>query len=85
MSVGAVPVVIRAAGQREVVEHGVSGLQWEPLVQLVCFTEDLITDEARRADMAKAAEARAERYGMPAFSRHLEEIVSSNRGASIHE
>jgi glycosyltransferase involved in cell wall biosynthesis len=75
MSAGAVPVVIRAAGQREVVEHGVSGLTWEPLVQLVCFTEDLIGDPDRLATMSHAAEERAKRYGMPAFADHLRGIV----------
>jgi glycosyltransferase involved in cell wall biosynthesis len=76
MSAGAVPLVIRAAGQREVVEHGVSGLTWEPLVQLVCFTEDLVLDPERLATMSKASEARAERYSMPAFADHLRGIVA---------
>ena len=76
MSAGAVPVVIRAAGQKEVVEHGVSGLTWEPLVQLVCFTEDLVLDPERMATMSRAAEARSERYAMPAFSGHLRDIVA---------
>lgn len=75
MSAGAVPVVIRAAGQREVVEHGVSGMHWEPLVQLVCFTEDLIVDGERRAHMSRAAEEQAQRYGMPAFAERLSTIV----------
>lgn len=83
MSAGAVPIVIRAAGQKEVVEHGVSGLNWEPLVQLVCFTEDLILDDARREEMSHAAETRAQRYGMPAFSKRLEGIVASIQGARV--
>lgn len=77
MSAGVVPVAIRAAGQLEVVEHGVSGMHWEPLVQLVCFTEDLICDPERLATMSKAAEERARRYGMPAFGGRLEGIVES--------
>lgn len=75
MSAGAVPVVIRAAGQEEVVEHGVSGLHWEPLVQLVCFTEDLALDPARREVLSAGAEARAVRYGMDAFADRLHGLV----------
>jgi glycosyltransferase involved in cell wall biosynthesis len=76
MSAGAVPVVIRAAGQKEVVEHGVSGLTWEPLVQLVGFTEDLVGDPARLETMSQAAVHRAQRYGMPAFADHLRDLVA---------
>jgi glycosyltransferase involved in cell wall biosynthesis len=84
MSAGAVPVVIRAAGQKEVVEHGVSGLTWEPLVQLVCFTEDLILDPDRMATMSRAAEVRSERYGMPAFAGHLRGIVAELTAQAGH-
>lgn len=76
MSAGAVPVVILAAGQEEVVEHGVSGLNWEPLVQLVCFTEDLVLDPERLESMSLAAEVRATDYGMPAFTRRLHDLVA---------
>jgi len=76
MSAGAVPVVILAAGQEEVVEHGVSGLNWEPLVQLVCFTEDLALDPERLASMSLAAEVRAIDYGLPAFSARLHDLVA---------
>ncbi len=75
MSAGAVPVVILAAGQEEVVEHGVSGLHWEPLVQLVCFTEDLVGDPSRLAAMSAAAQERARYYGLPAFTERLEALV----------
>ncbi|MEZ5143840.1 MAG: glycosyltransferase family 4 protein [Acidimicrobiales bacterium] len=76
MSAGAVPVVIRAAGQEEVVEHGVSGLHWEPLVQLVCFTEDVVLDPDRWAALSAGAEARAEQYGMEAFGEKLRGLVA---------
>ena len=76
MSAGAVPVVIRAAGQEEVVEHGVSGLHWEPLVQLVCFTEDVALDPDRWEALSAGAEARARQYGMDAFADRLHGIVA---------
>lgn len=75
MSAGAVPVVIRAAGQEEVVEHGVSGLLWEPLVQLVCFTEDLALDDERRRKMSATAEERAQAFGLDAFGQRVRELV----------
>ncbi|MCX7621183.1 MAG: glycosyltransferase family 4 protein [Acidimicrobiales bacterium] len=76
MSAGAVPVVIFAAGQAEIVEHGVNGLLWEPLVQLVCFTEDLALDDERRERMSAAAQVRARDFGFEAFGERLLAIVS---------
>ncbi len=75
MSAGAVPVAILAAGQVEIVDHGVNGLLWEPLVQLVCFTEDLALDEERRRRMSVAAEARARELGFEAFAARLRDLV----------
>ena len=67
MSAGAVPVVIDAAGQVEIVEQGVSGYRFGSLEGLVAHTERLIADPRWRATLSTAAERRAEVFGWDAF------------------
>src|SRR5260370_621248 len=44
MAAGCVPVVINKAGQRETVEHGVSGFLWDTPDELQRYTARLIED-----------------------------------------
>jgi glycosyltransferase involved in cell wall biosynthesis len=67
MSAGAVPVVIDAAGQVEIVEHGVSGYRFADLDELVAHTERLIGDDPWRATLSAAAERRAHDFAWDAF------------------
>ena len=67
MSAGAVPVVIDAAGQVEIVEHGATGYRFAGLDDLVSHTERLIADPAWRAALSAAAERRAHDFGWDAF------------------
>ena len=60
MSAGAVPVVIDAAGQIEIVEQGVSGYRFAGVEGLVANTELLIADPAWRATLAAARAERPE-------------------------
>ncbi len=68
MSAGAVPVVIDAAGQVEIVEHGATGYRFAGLDDLVSHTERLIADPAWRAALSAAAERRAHDFGWEAFT-----------------
>jgi len=67
MSAGAVPVVIDAAGQIEIVEQGVSGYRFGSLDGLVAHTERLIADPRWRATLSAAAERKARAFGWEAF------------------
>ena len=67
MSAGAVPVVIDAAGQREIVEQGVSGYRFSSLDGLVAHTERLIADPDLRATLSVAAGRRARAFEWDAF------------------
>jgi glycosyltransferase involved in cell wall biosynthesis len=75
MSAGAVPVVIAAAGQLEVVEDGVEGHHFTDLDELVARTAELIADPERLARMSGAAERRAARYGWEPFSAAVKAVV----------
>jgi glycosyltransferase involved in cell wall biosynthesis len=75
MSAGAVPVVIDAAGQVEIVEQGVSGYRFAGVEGLVAQTRELIADPAWRATVAEAARRRAEAFGWDAFTGRIRTTV----------
>jgi glycosyltransferase involved in cell wall biosynthesis len=67
MSAGAVPVVIDAAGQVEIVEHGANGYRFADLEGLVDHTRRLIADPAWRDVLSVAAERRAHDFSWESF------------------
>jgi glycosyltransferase involved in cell wall biosynthesis len=68
MSSGAVPVVIDAGGQAEIVEQGVSGYRFRTVDDLVRCTHRLVADPSLREAMSTAAEHRARSFGWEAFA-----------------
>jgi glycosyltransferase involved in cell wall biosynthesis len=76
MSAGAVPVVIDAAGQIEIVEQGVSGYRFGSPDGLVAHTERLIADPRLRATLSAAAERRARAFGWDAFVARVGDEVA---------
>ena len=77
MSAGAVPVVIDAAGQIEIVEQGASGYRFAGIDGLVAHTELLIADPAWRATLAAAARARAATFGWDAFVERVRDAAAA--------
>jgi glycosyltransferase involved in cell wall biosynthesis len=75
MSAGAVPVAFGVAGPLEAFDHGVEGFHFSTLDQLVSSTVTLLTDVPLRARMSRAAIAKAESFGMPAFAEHVHRNV----------
>jgi glycosyltransferase involved in cell wall biosynthesis len=67
MAAGCVPVVIKKGGQKEIVEHGVSGFLWETLDELQSYTERLVTDDTLRGQMSEAARKRAQLFSRDSF------------------
>jgi glycosyltransferase involved in cell wall biosynthesis len=67
MAAGCVPVVIKKGGQREIVEHGVSGFLWETLDELMAYTDLLLNDDRLLANMAEAARKRAQMFSRESF------------------
>jgi L-malate glycosyltransferase len=67
MAAGCVPVVIKKGGQREIVEHGVSGFLWETLDELMAYTDLLLNDDRLLAKMAEAARKRAQMFSRESF------------------
>lgn len=75
MSAGAVPVVLAAGGQVEIVRDGVDGVHVNGLAELAQKTADLIHAPGRLAALGAAAADRARAFDMPAFSERLRGIV----------
>lgn len=76
MSAGAVPLVLGAAGQLEIVQDGVSGRHFATLGELVDRTAELIADPDELARLATGAAERAQHFGLDAFAERLEAILS---------
>jgi glycosyltransferase involved in cell wall biosynthesis len=80
MSAGAVPVVIDAAGQAEVVERNRTGMRFSTLDGLVTTTRWLVGADARRAEMSAAARERAHDFAWPSFVTNVRTEVEALTG-----
>jgi glycosyltransferase involved in cell wall biosynthesis len=78
MAAGAVPVVIDAGGQREIVEHGINGYLWPDLDALGDRTAELVGDDPLRRKLAAAAVERSARFSKKSFESGIDEIFAQN-------
>ena len=76
MAAGCVPIVINKGGQREIVEHGVSGFLWNTLEELKLYTLQIARDEKFRIRMADAARLRAQRFSTEKFVNGFARLLS---------
>ena len=72
MSAGAVPVVINTAGQKETVEHNVSGFLWDTKKQLVDYTRELTSKKTIMNNMRETAINSSKKYNKDAFENSLD-------------
>jgi L-malate glycosyltransferase len=77
MAAGCVPVVINQGGQREIVEHGVSGFLWDTLDELKDYTVQLMRDDSLRAWMSSEARARSQLFGRKMFVEQFQNILKN--------
>ncbi|MDO8657097.1 MAG: glycosyltransferase [Candidatus Levybacteria bacterium] len=75
MGVGAVPVVINAGGQKEIVVDGESGYLWDTTGDCVRKTKKLISDEKLWQKLSNGAKKRADNFIGERFCRELKEII----------
>lgn len=75
MGCGAVPIVINAGGQPEIVEDGVNGLLWDSQETLMSKTKTVIEDEAMRKTLAASAQKRATVFSADAFEKNWERLI----------
>jgi glycosyltransferase involved in cell wall biosynthesis len=75
MAAGAAPVVFGAAGPGEIVRHGVDGLHWSTLDELVRHTAQLVAEPARRQALSSAALLRAADFSAEVFAQRIRALV----------
>jgi glycosyltransferase involved in cell wall biosynthesis len=75
MGAGAVPVVINAGGQKEIMEDGKDGFLWNTLDELQGKTKLLIEDEALWKKMSEEAKARAKDFDKEKFCKAVHDLV----------
>lgn len=75
MGSGAVPVVINAGGQREIINDSVDGRLWGSVDELKEITLSLINDETTLQSMALAGVKSAERFNLDRFCNEVAALV----------
>jgi glycosyltransferase involved in cell wall biosynthesis len=75
MSAGCVPVVIDKGGQREIVEHGISGFRWRTLEELKEYTRLLAREARVQAQMSEAARDRASHFSRARFLTQFRSLM----------
>lgn len=75
MGAGAVPVVINAGGQTEIVENEKSGFLWNSGEELIEKTKILIKNEKLREKMSGEAVKRAYYFGFDEFKQRLKKVI----------
>lgn len=71
MANGAVPIVINAGGQPEIVEDKMSGFLWNSAEELVSKTIDIIENESLRREISAKAVKRAQKFSREEFCKNL--------------
>jgi glycosyltransferase involved in cell wall biosynthesis len=75
MAAGCVPVVIDKGGQKEIVEHGISGFRWRTLDEMKKYTLLLAGDERLLAQMSAAARQRASYFSAARFRSRFRSLI----------
>ncbi len=75
MSAGAVPVVINAGGQREIVKDGETGFLWKTLDDLKTKTLRLAGDKKLLETLSERASGYAEKFGKDKFCKEVNGLI----------
>lgn len=76
MAAGCVPVVANKGGQREIVEHGVSGFLWNSFDELEEYSIRLMTDASLWARMSLAARERSTKFSREEFVAKFRQVIA---------
>lgn len=75
MGAGAVPVVINAGGQREIVDNGEDGFLWNTQEELKEKTLILVRDPALYIELVEKAKRKAKRFSRKRFCSQIYELI----------
>lgn len=75
MSAGAVPVVFKAGGQKEIVKNQINGFFWNKQNELIGLTQKLVTEKKLLTDLASKAKNSAQKFGHERFEREILKLL----------
>lgn len=75
MARGAVPVVIKAGGQVEIVDNGENGFLWDTIDEFMEKTLKLMQDKGLWEQMSQKAIKKAENFGKERFKEEINRLV----------
>ena len=75
MHFGAVPVVINAGGQKEIVAHDENGLLWDSKQDLIDQTVRLMSDTKRWEQLSEQAQKDAAKFGPDVFCSNVQKLI----------
>lgn len=75
MSYGAVPIVINAGGQKEIVKHNDNGFLWNSIDELVEFTHKIAVDKDLFKRIAERAKETSKDFSKKRFDEDLKHII----------
>lgn len=78
MGGGAVPVVINAGGQKEIIEQGVNGYLWDNESELMQKTLDLVEKAEKLKEMSDKAIVSAKKFAQRDFCREIQNLISND-------
>lgn len=76
MGAGAVPVVINAGGQKEIITDGENGFLWDTVAQLQHKTSLLINDRKLLEKISEGARKRSLDFSPQAFEEKIHELIA---------
>lgn len=79
MAFGAVPLVVPAGGQPEIVTHGQTGYHWNSVNELTRRSAELIANPAKRERISSAAREAARPFGKSRFLDAWREQILASR------
>ncbi|HUQ85038.1 MAG TPA: glycosyltransferase family 4 protein [Candidatus Limnocylindrales bacterium] len=77
MGSGAVPVVVNAGGQKEIIENGKDGFLWETLSELEERTKLLMGENSIWEKMSNHAKIKAKDFSKEKFCQEIEQLLVS--------
>jgi len=75
MGAGAVPVVINAGGQKEIVEEGKNGFLWNTLDELQSKTLSLTENEKLLKDLSEKAKKSSKKFSKERFCNEINNLI----------
>jgi glycosyltransferase involved in cell wall biosynthesis len=75
MGSGAVPLVYNAGGQKEIVTQQQTGFLWNSTQELIAYTQNLISEPTKLADLSQAAKQAAYKYQKKNFCKNIKSIL----------